>query len=470
MELANLRSNRSIFIPLDSGSPRDGLFAHISGLGRLARLDFEHFSVAGEVIFRIDGDAAPTSQEDEEARIGTLAYALKRLGDKEDAAEFARCLNVICEGGDARYRQAAASHYFREIASRGAGAALKEMALLAMQLGALDGAGEAAAKDELTAADNFAEESGPTASHPEDAGRPESRVSLFEQELRSVTRLVTSRRGAAKHVHDDFAAAVDDLEAGGAGVEELDAAFAHLAAMEQYDEGGAIVAMSSHERTTACGRLDPEFVEEDLPERAAHLAPDLRRAYANGVEAELIREEIDAQLEVIFPVSGRTQSGGRFYSHANRGLQSLTREILAAVLADCQADFHLTALRTCRGYRAFHKAVRAATDTRQVGEVMRKAYESRRSGALPLKHFTALNTAARLQRGRLESAPLSKSAASLLKEISAAGDGKLRYLRWAMYGDNMPGHPVHRLTAQEQSRIWQALRARQSLPARAAAA
>jgi hypothetical protein len=51
--------------------------AHISNLGQMARLDFERYAVAGEVIYGIESDSFPISQEDEEARIGTLAYALK---------------------------------------------------------------------------------------------------------------------------------------------------------------------------------------------------------------------------------------------------------------------------------------------------------------------------------------------------------------------------------------------------------
>src|SRR5215470_4677073 len=119
------RSNHSIFFPQSYGSPCNDITKHISGLG-LRRRDFERYAVAGEVLYTIDGDSTPTSQQDEEARIATLAYALKKLGDREDAAEFMRCLNAICEGADARYRQVAASYYYKEIAERGAAPALKE--------------------------------------------------------------------------------------------------------------------------------------------------------------------------------------------------------------------------------------------------------------------------------------------------------------------------------------------------------
>src|SRR5215813_1366260 len=131
------RSNHSIFNPQNYGSPFNDMAKHISDLG-LARLDFERLAVAGEVIYTVEGDSTPTSQQDEEARIATLAHALKKLGNPEDAAEFMRCLNAICEEGDARYRQVAASYYYGEIAERGAGPVLKEMALIAMHLASLN--------------------------------------------------------------------------------------------------------------------------------------------------------------------------------------------------------------------------------------------------------------------------------------------------------------------------------------------
>ena len=102
----------------------------------------------------------------------------------------------------------------------------------------------------------------------------------------------------------------------------------------------------------------------------------------------------------------------------------------------------------------------SATDTKQVGEIMKRAYEARQSGALPLKHFTTLNTAAQLQRIRLKSARLSKTATALLNEIARASDGKLRFLRWAMYGNNQPQHPIQRIPSQEREVVWEAIKNR----------
>ncbi len=182
------RSNRNMFIPRDTGSPHDGLMAHLSSLGQMARLDFERCAVAGEVIYAIEGDSLPVSQQDEEARVGTLAYALKKLGNAEDAAEFIRCLNAICEEGDARYRQVAASHYYSEISARGIGDVLKEMALIAMQLASLRPVAE---ETETEFAASYAT--------PEEEyfAQPQS---LFDREVEAITRLVRGRRKSASSI------------------------------------------------------------------------------------------------------------------------------------------------------------------------------------------------------------------------------------------------------------------------------
>jgi hypothetical protein len=384
------RSNHSIFLPQNFGSPFNDMSEHIAGLG-LARLDFERGAVAGEVIYTIEGDLTPTSQQEEETRIATLAHALKKLGNPEDAAEFMRCLNAICEEGDARYRQVAASYYYGEIAGRGASPVLKEMALIAMHLASLNPVTEEAESDiEIVCA-------------LREGSKPRS---LFDREVAEIERMVRGRRKCAGLVHDDWAEWLNDPEANGATVEELDDAFRHVEALDQYDEGGAIVRMSARERTFACGRADHEFTADDLPEHARFLAGDLFPAYASGVEIDEIWDEINAHLDVLFPVKGQTAEGSRFFSQANLELQRLTRDALEAILGDCFGDYHLTAMRNNRSYRRFYTGIRRATDTRAIGGLMKQAYEARQNDNLSVKHFIALNTAADNQRERLLSAPL----------------------------------------------------------------
>jgi hypothetical protein len=151
--------------------------------------------------------------------------------------------------------------------------------------------------------------------------------------------------------------------------------------------------MSSHERTVACGRIDPEFSAEDLPECARHLAGQLRRDYANGIGVAQIWSDINGVLEDLSPF--RIEDNGRpvFTYYANAELQEFTREILEAILDEYQQDFHLSALHNNPIYRSFHKAIRNATDSRAVGMLMQRAYEARQSGILPVKQFIALKTA-----------------------------------------------------------------------------
>jgi hypothetical protein len=440
------RSNHNIFLPQNYGSPFNDAAEHISGLG-LARIDFERCAVAGEVIYSVEGDSTPTSQQDDEARIATLAHALKKLGNPEDAAEFMRCLNAICEEGDARYRQVVASYYYGEIAERGVGPVLKEMALIAMHLASLNPVTEEVeGASEMVYA--LSEESKPR--------------SLFDLEVATVNRMIRGRRKSAGIVQDEWTQWLNDLEVNGATVDELDDAFAHVEALDQYDEGGAIIRMSAHERTVACGRVDHEFTADDLPEQVRFLAGELRGAYAHGVAIEEIWDEINAHLDALFPVKGRTAEGGRFFSRANLELQRLTREALEVILEDCFGDYHLTAMRNNRSYRRFYARIRHATDTKAIGELMKQAYEARQDGDLSVKHFITLNTAADNQRERLLSAPLSASAYKLIGEIVTASEKKLGYLGWAMYGDNQHSHPIHTLNSSEQTRVWEVMTARKA--------
>jgi hypothetical protein len=399
------------------------------------------------VIYSVEGDSIPTSQQDEEARIATLAHALKKLGNPGDAAEFMRCLNAICEEGDARYRQVVTSYYYGEIAERGEGPVLKEMALIAMHLASLNPVTEEAQSDS-------------------DIGyalREESKPrSLFDLEVAAVNRMIRGRRKSAGFVQDEWTEWLNDLEANGATIDELDDAFAHIEALDQYDEGGVIVRMSAHERTFACGRVDHEFTADDLPEQARFLAGDLLRDYASGVEIEEIWDEVSVHLDVIFPVTGRTVEGGRYFSRVNLKLQRITRDALEEILEDCSGNLHLTAMRNNRSYRRFYSRIRRATDMKAIGELMKQAYEARQTGEMSVKHFIALNTAANNQRERLLSAPLSANAYRLIEEIVMASEKKLRYLGWAMYGDNVPSHPIHTLNSCEQTRVWEVMTARKA--------
>jgi hypothetical protein len=208
--------------------------------------------------------------------------------------------------------------------------------------------------------------------------------------------------------------------------------------------------------------VDHELTADDLPEQARYLAGFLRQAFTDGAEIDEIWDDINAQLDIFFPVTGKTAEVGRFFSWANLELQRLTRDAFESILEDCFGDYHLNAIRHNRSYRRFYTGIRRATDTKEIGALMKQAYDARQEGKLSVKHFIALNTAADNQRERLLSAPLPATAYRLIKEIVTASEMKLGYLGWAMYGDNNPSHPIHTLNSQEQTRVWEVMTARKA--------
>src|SRR5262249_5541232 len=121
-------------------------------------------------------------------------------------------INAIYEEGDARYRQVAASYYYGENAERGAGPLLKEMGLIDMHLASLNPVAEEVEGD----------------SEAVYAQREESKPrSLFDLEVVAVNRMIRGRWKSADFVHDEWTEWLNDLEANGATIDELDDAFAH---------------------------------------------------------------------------------------------------------------------------------------------------------------------------------------------------------------------------------------------------
>ncbi len=182
------------------------------------------------------------------------------------------------------------------------------MAIIAMRLASLDQATEEVESDtEIVYA--LGEESRPR--------------SLFDCEVAEVERMIRGRRMSAGLVHDEWTEWLSDLEANGMKVEDLDEAFRHVEALDQYHEGGAIVRMSALERTFACGRVDHEFTADDLPEQESFLAGDLYRAYTAGVEIKEIWTKMTSRLDLFLPVTGKASEGGRFFSQANSNFNAL---------------------------------------------------------------------------------------------------------------------------------------------------
>ncbi len=136
-------------------------------------------------------------------------------------------------------------------------------------------------------------------------------------------------------------------------------------------------------------------------------------------------------------------------------------QILQILLEQMERDFHLSSLRRNEVYQSVYLKIRGARDTAvlaQTAEIARRAKEEKR---LSLKEYTTLSTVAKSQFGRLGNACPSATLYLLEKEIRHADTRKISYLKWAMYGSNLPTHPVHSLPKQEVQRAWTALRSRE---------
>jgi hypothetical protein len=100
----------------------------------------------------------------------------------------------------AAYRQVAASYSHGEIAERGAGPVLKEMALMAMNLSGINPVTEEVEGDSEIV----------YAFHGESKPR-----SLFDREVAAVERMTRGRWKSACLVHDELTEWLNDLEANG---------------------------------------------------------------------------------------------------------------------------------------------------------------------------------------------------------------------------------------------------------------
>lgn len=286
-------SNYQIFNPVSTGSPRFDLYNHLSRLPQTARIDFEEHSVIGGLIFRVEPDLSSEDKSKAEAKIVSVIYAERTLGNHEDAIEFIRCVKLIA-GDDARSfnLQIIASHYYKEVRSgRPVNEVLKEMGMLAIQLNSVTATieerqfdepvettieidyssqlslGERRALFDLRAAEVLDER--------------EVETSIFELELRATSRF---RSNASGFVYDEFAAYLSEHESSVENIDELDAIYeSYESAYEQFDEGHVVsLHMSDGEKVVVVGSLDDDFDEESLPEESRHLAGELYELFTKG--------------------------------------------------------------------------------------------------------------------------------------------------------------------------------------------
>jgi hypothetical protein len=535
-----------LYNPQDTGSPGQDLCRHIS-LNDAHRIDLEDTILVGDgVIVRIEPDLASMDEKEAEAKIASVLYAEKVLGNNADAVEFVRCVKLLA-GEDARGLdlQIIASHYYGQAKCRPVNEVLKEMALLAMELSSVTATDETRlfessetevpfVEEVMTASDRRALSMRRAA---EVLGEVEfTAADLFNLELRARSVFSQANHTQGFQYDDDsqFNAYLRELSET-MDDESLEAIMeSYERVSQQYDEGHVVsLHMSDGEKVVVLGTLDDDVTEDYLPEEARRLASDLRRAFIGGEGAQAARKLVaDLRFERAVMATKRRfrRAGQQALSNAlaaipdvgaldtfsrkplseaelsewmecatsmiyNRRVKRTARtavmsanknnmgrptmfdapytitvnpdgetrlfvqQVLETLLGQMKADFHLRAQRSNPVYRGFHRRIRTARDTALVAATIKEAFQAKEEGRLSLALFTALNTSAKLQRWALENERVSQACSRLLREIQGATAQKRMYLRWAMYGDNQPNHPIHALPRQEKARVWDALKA-----------
>jgi hypothetical protein len=489
---------RQTFSPVNTGSPRQDVYNHVSRLPQLARLDFEEHIIAGNLIVRIEPDLGSSAEPEKETKIVSVPYAERIFGNLADAVEFVRCVKLIAgEDGRARELQTVASYYYKEAKARLAGDVLKEMGLLALHLSSVTameedrGFGEVSETEIESVASTFSDSDTVSLSDKraesmrcaaEVLGETEiTHADIFQLELRAAARHLSHKTGGFSY--DEFAAHLAEMDAATESAEEADALFLNYEAVyEQYDEDHVVsLHMSDGERVVVVGTLDDDVDENSLPEEAKHLASEQRRLYLIGMSLEEINELMEAEIDFLYQervertmrllvsIKGATIEVPRtvkLLRYAEEREQ--TRFVLEKLLEQLSADFHSRACHASQLYRAFHRRIRRAQNAGEVAAAIKEAYQAKEDGRLTLAQFTALNTAAKSQYLKCEPpalpAPLRQRFVNqLLREIETASARKLTFLRWAMYGQNCPDHTIHKLPRQDRARLWETLKARSNV-------
>ena len=509
------------FRPSDSGSPQQDWCAHLQAFPHYRR-ELEEFSVLGDVVVRIADGREPAPLD--KVKILSLEYAIKTLKFEDDAKEFVRSVKAIASPDAGQYElEQIAAYYYGEIRRRGAASeVLKEMGLLGMQMEAVTATVEER-EIEFTET-QIGEQKLSVADERRVSAARKNRLPLpkptpnFDAEL----AFITARARYAKITRtmtDEFAEYY--LNDDGKSCEELDADFMSFEKLEQYDENGIVgFSMSGDQHAVVVYDFQSEVSAGYLPQDAQGLAREMNLIFVGsevgGAAARRARQfmfahkvsqnEISAarkgfpslttpipppekfsalpfsdgefsdwlaaKLDFLYP--RRTLRNARRLTHNKAGfpVEFMTTvevnpdfEAMQYVAAVCQilwtnlnADFHLRSMRR-ETYQRLHTQIRSTEDTADVARLKKEAYELfKERKKLTLKEFTALNTAAKSQEARLAD-KTSATARKTLADIQTASANRVRFLKFFLYNDAA----IQTLTRQEKQRLWDAIRARETV-------
>lgn len=405
-------NNQALFTVEQTFCPTNDREQHLAGLG-LHRLDFERTNVAGNVLFRVEDNDEPGLAEN---KITTIGYLTRRFGNSDDAVAFLTSLHNICGiDTDNISQQTTASHYLREMQTRSRAEVLKEMGLLGFEMQAINA--ERDEEEETRVLENIVSRNAkPVIQEPLPKLYP-----IYLSEVAAVQKQI--RRSRKVFVNDDDAQWLEGYEGAGFTEEE---AFEIVEGLAQYDENG-MIKMSDNHRPVTVGEMDvTDYDRHSVP---SDLYALISKAYVYSQDNSDFWFQMEAHVD-------------------DDHLMGILRELHA----DFNNDLHMKLMRNTGIYRGFHTRIRQAKDVKEVGAILREAFQAKESKHLSLQAFTMLTTSGRLQQERLSTARDLPLAFQLKKQIA-----ECKNLPKLVQEMKAAGHPIHTLPTQQQARVWDAV-------------
>lgn len=507
------------FTSPNTGSPMQDWCAHL-GQNQLRRRELEEFAILGDVVLRIADELE--SEPLQRVKIMSLEYAMKVLGNEDDAREFVRCVKAIAspDAGQFEYAQIAA-YYYGEIRKRNAADVLKEMGLLGVHLESVTATVAEReigfeefdrAEQKLTVADQRRVAEVAKTRKPVPV-----RATIFDDELKAVVRRV-GRQKISRMISDDF----EDyfLSDAGKSIDELDRDFLAFESLEQYDENGIIgLTMNSGQRSIVVFDFECEVDASCLPHEARNFASEIPRLFVGhslgGNEVRRARQliadtraeqnEWSAMMNGQGRMVGQSTSSGSSSTHPfsdqefenwleinldqiySRLVTRSVRRICSNRLGqrfeymvgqDVNPDLEemqyvatICRILWSRQYEDFHLkslrrqsyqdlyvAIRDADDSADVADLKKRAYQD-------FKEHQKLSlkefTALNTVAKSQESrlhGKISQLTRQWLRTIETATAGKLRFLKFSLYNDA----EVKAMKRQEKQCLWDAVRSREA--------
>ena len=305
--------------------------------GNITRIDLEETQlIGGRVLGRVEIDLGSPDETEQQHKILSIPYALKKLGTMDDAKELVSVITEAVTAGvqpDPRSFQIWTSWAYNEIDARYAKVVrtssdtqtlaeskatiiqqvLTELAVLARTLTAITASNEDRLFEEPKVFDRLPREEKLSPAERRDLFEQrydevmliDDPLSFFASELGSICNKIsrTHSSGIVYGEEAQFQSHLTSLADSGhfsdEQLEELQDS--HERVTEQYSEDGVVsLHMSDGERFVVDGTLEEDVTEEYLPVDARAIATDLRRLFCDGEDIETIDRFIELSLNRLY--------------------------------------------------------------------------------------------------------------------------------------------------------------------------